>query len=381
MNGQNLVNNPSFEILSSCGYQATLAVSWVSPTQAGTSDLYNSCTPNRIPSNGNYYQWPKTGNSFTGIFSIEPTYPVREYLHSHLISPLIGNNIYYIKFYAVLSNFSKDASNNLAMYLSSNSIYQSGATNFLLNYTPQIQKFNNPIIADTLNWVEISGVYQANGTENYITIGNFNNNATTITKVVDSSKTYGAYYFIEDVSVENITTTQWQYRDTTIYLGDSVLIGPAITGLNVDWFDMSSTFIKNAPGIYVKPIITTPYQATETFNSVVYNHTVTVTVLLPTKVNDFNKLKNNLRLFPNPSTGILTIDISTLRPDDWSDEALNVTNNSEQLGIKITDLLGKEVFNETYKEEINISNLENGIYFLSLYKGRELVETKKVVKQ
>ena len=158
-NAQNLVNNPSFENISSCGPQATLAVNWIAPTQAGTSDLYNTCAPNRVPSNGTYYQWPRTGNSFTGIFCIEPTYPVREYLHSQLLSSLIPNNFYYVKFYAVLSNFSKDANNNLAIYLSNNTIYQSGSTNFLLNYIPQIKKFNNPIIFDTLNWVEISSVY------------------------------------------------------------------------------------------------------------------------------------------------------------------------------------------------------------------------------
>jgi hypothetical protein len=254
-----------------------------------------------------------------------------------------------------LGNFFKYASNNLGMYLSSNTIYQSGVNNFLLNYTPQIKKFNNPVIADTLNWVEISGVYQANGTENYITIGNFDNDITTDTLAVNINNYAGSYYLIEDVSVENITTPQWQYLDTTIYLGDSVLIGPAITGLNVDWFDMSSTFIKNAPGIYVKPTVTTPYKATETFNSVVYNHTVTVTVLMPVQVNEYELLQNSVTIYPNPTTNNFTISYLT---------------ESSKLKVDITDTQGKlystEIVTITNNKTIIKTNLTNGVYFVSI---------------
>lgn len=352
---QNLVNNPSFESISTCGTQATLAVNWQNPTQSGTPDLFNTCSPNRVPSNGYYYQWPRTGISFTGIWCTDPVAAVREYLHCQLTNTLVANNFYYMKFYAALYNSSKYACNNLAIYLSSNSIYQSGAGNFLLSYIPQIKKFNNPIIADTLNWVEISGIYQANGNENHITIGNFNNDLTTDTLCFNSNNIYGAYYFIDDVSVVNITIPQWQYRDTTIYLGDSVLIGPAITGLNVDWFDMSSTFIKNAPGIYVKPTVTTSYKATETFNSVVYNHTVTVTVLMPVKVNEYDKLQKSVKLFPNPTTNSFTISYLT---------------ESSKLKVDITDMQGKlystELITTTNNKATINSNLTNGVYFVSI---------------
>jgi hypothetical protein len=49
--------------------------------------------------------------------------------------------------------------------------------------------------------------------------------------------------------------------------------------------------------------------------------------------------------------------------------------------IKITDVLGKEALVSDYKEQIDISFLENGIYFLSMYKNNQLLITKKVVKQ
>ena len=49
--------------------------------------------------------------------------------------------------------------------------------------------------------------------------------------------------------------------------------------------------------------------------------------------------------------------------------------------IKITDVLGREVLMSDYKEQINLSNLEKGIYFLSVYKGDKFVGTKKIIKE
>lgn len=366
---QNLVNNPSFETISSCGPQATLAVNWQNPTQAGTPDLFNTCLPNRVPSNGYYYQWPKTGNSFVGIWCTDPAFTVREYIHSQLTSTLVANNFYYVKFYIALYNSSKYACNNLGLYFSNSAIYQSGASNFLLNYTPQIKKFNNPVITDTLNWVEISGIYQANGTEDYITIGNFNNDATTDTLAFNPNNVYGAYYFIDDVSIENITTPQWQYRDTSVVLGDSVLIGPAITGLNVDWYTMGGSFIKNAPGIYVKPTVNTSYKATETFNSAVYNHTVNVTVL-PTSVNKYEKLQNSVSIFPNPSNGNFTLQFAHEKYGD--------------VEISISDVTGKEVFTKKLTIENSISKIDmdvnSGVYFVKLT-GNYQSLVKKLILQ
>ncbi len=373
---QNLVNNPSFEVLSSCptgpSHSATLSVGWLNPSQAGTPDVFNICCSSTLTTCNpyTYKQLPRTGDSFVGVWCTDPTFTVREYVHSQLTNTLVSNNFYYIKFFVVLGNYSKYACNNIGMYFSNNSIYQSGASNFLLNYTPQIKKFNNPIITDTLNWIEISGIYQSTGTENYVTVGNFNNDVTTDTLTTDTNNYSGSYYLLDDISVENITAPQWQYRDTTIYLGDSVLIGPAITGLNVDWFDMSSTFIKNAPGIYVKPIVTTPYQATETFNSVVYNHTVTVTVLMPVKVDEYDKLQNNVSIYPNPSSGNFSIQFDDLKIGD--------------VEIIITDIAGRIVYQNKQKVVNTLSNFDldvkNGLYFVKII-NKDKRNVKKLVIQ
>lgn len=44
-------------------------------------------------------------------------------------------------------------------------------------------------------------------------------------------------------------------------------------------------------------------------------------------------------------------------------------------------MLGKEVKALAYEKEIDISDLEKGIYFLSLYDKEQLLGIRKIVKQ
>ena len=378
---QNLVNNPSFEILSSCptisNRQATLCVNWFNPTQAGTPDVYNTCLPGLVPSNGlgTFYQFPKTGNSYVGIWAYSNSVTNgREYLQTQLSNVMTQNNYYLVNFYANLVNWARYSSNNIGIYFSNTQISLTGSSNYLLNYGSQIKKNNNPILSDTLNWIPITGIYKALGGETYLNIGNFDDDATTDTLLFNSSiNTDGAYYLIDDISVEQITTPQWQYRDTTVYLGDSVLIGPAISGLNVDWFDMSSNFIKNAPGIYVKPTVNTSYQATETFNSAVYNHTVNVIVLDPVKVDEYDKLQNSVSVYPNPSNGNFKLQFDDLKQGD--------------IEVTINDIAGKTIYEGKHSIDNALTDFvfdaKDGIYFVKIYnvKSNQTIIKKLVVQK
>lgn len=372
---QNLVPNPSFENYSICpnNYgQMTNSSNWLSVISS--PDYYNSCTTNSnvsVPKNffNSNYQFARSGNAYSGIIGVGFFgNNQRENLGIGLFSQLINNSYYFVKFYIANTQCYSVANNNIGLNFSSTltTTVTAGST---VNIPMHIYKFGNPVIKDTLNWTEIMGIYKANGTEQYITIGNFRDDFNT---KIDSTHYgligNGSYYMIDDVSVEPICTPFWSYRDTTLAIGqDSVLIGPAITGLNINWYDASNTFITNAPGIYVKPAQTTTYTAVEDFCGTTYTSTIVVTVQ-PTGVNEFGMTNAELRIFPNPTTGKLKF----------------VNNNlidTEQLQIKICDVLGREIKQMEYKEEIDISNLENGVYFLSFYKNSQLLIIKKVIKQ
>ncbi|MCC6183011.1 MAG: T9SS type A sorting domain-containing protein [Bacteroidia bacterium] len=75
----------------------------------------------------------------------------------------------------------------------------------------------------------------------------------------------------------------------------------------------------------------------------------------------------NVKLYPNPTTSKLKLSIQNLK--------------NEQLSIKITDVLGREIKTLEYEEEIDLSDLENGIYFLSFYQNKQVLTTKKIIKQ
>lgn len=74
----------------------------------------------------------------------------------------------------------------------------------------------------------------------------------------------------------------------------------------------------------------------------------------------------NLEMYPNPSYGILN---------------LKMLDAGKDFKIKITDIVGREVKQLKFEEEIDISYLETGIYFVSILQGNKTLVTKKVVKQ
>ena len=78
---------------------------------------------------------------------------------------------------------------------------------------------------------------------------------------------------------------------------------------------------------------------------------------------------NSMSIYPNPASSVISIKLA------------DGNISTEKYSIKIADVVGKEILTEKYKEEIDISHLEKGIYFVSLYHNDHLVKTKKVVKE
>ena len=368
---QNLVSNPSFEYTNCPVSFSNIngCLPWVGTI--GTPDYYNTCSTNSstsVPYNffGGNFQYANSGNGYAGIQTFVLSQPnTRENIAVQLTSNLVLNTYYLAKFHIVNIQAYRLANNNIGLYFSNNLTYtvNAGST---VNLPMHIYKYGNPVIKDTLNWTEIRGVYKANGTEQYITIGNFKDDANT---KIDTTN-YGsfgnaAYYMIDDVSVEPICTPFWSYRDTTLAIGqDSVLIGPAITGLNINWYDATNTFITNAPGIYVKPAQTTTYTAVEDFCGTTYTNTIVVTVQ-PTGFAPSPSERVGVRLFPNPSNGIVNITSS------YGFEKI------ELLGITGHVLLSESVNSKTH--QLQLQNFAEGFYFVKIIYADGLSSVKKII--
>lgn len=197
VNAQNLVPNYSFDVMDTCPLvsEITLAHPWNSPT-VGTPDLYNStCSTQNLQAH--------TGVGSSGVFVFNTFPDNREYIQSHLISPLVSGQNYCVSFWVKRLNY-RYATNRIGAYFSTDSIYVFSTSN--LPYIPQVDNPPGNELTSN-NWVQISGSFTASGGESFIIIGSFATDAETDTIVANSSSTsLVAYYAIDDISVTNCIT-------------------------------------------------------------------------------------------------------------------------------------------------------------------------------
>ncbi len=216
---QNLIQNGSFENYTSpvnCtggsgGFDnySVFPVNHVVDNWYGyySTDFFTSvCSGNNSngsPLNLFGYSYPKQGNNYTGIALYQKGNEVKEYMYQNLNSPLQSGKAYCLSFFIKRSQRSTYATKNIEVFFSNNSV-NTGSLGYI-NAIPQIAK-QNVFISDTTNWIEIQGCFTANGGEQFITIGNFNDNANTDTLFIGTNNpipSYGdfSHYYIDDITL------------------------------------------------------------------------------------------------------------------------------------------------------------------------------------
>jgi hypothetical protein len=204
----NLVPNDSFETYTSCPTsfsQLSNATPWDVPTQ-GTSDLYNACVTGfppfpvpGMPGSPFGFQYSRTGNGHAG-FTVRNVNDYHEYITVPLNAPLVANASYTVGFYVNLADTCDSAIDRIGAHFSAGPIGPLNI-NTTLNLVPQVESPANIYLTDTVNWMLITGTFVAAGGENYMTIGNFHDDAST--NWVPTGNTWpGAHYYIDDDSVE-----------------------------------------------------------------------------------------------------------------------------------------------------------------------------------
>jgi len=215
---QNLVPNPSFEDTLICPTnmnQIVYAYSWSSSTLGGTPDYFNECSGGNVDVPTNYFgqQNANSGSAYAGIVSFMDyeddtlSHNYREYIQIQLLHSLVIGESYEVKFYISLADISWVATNGIGVYFSTVPIQENNF--YPLPYLPQI--ISNTVVSDLYNWIEISGVFIANESFEYLSLGNFysGNNLTldTLTPIQNYPESYYSYYYIDDVSVTLDVTT------------------------------------------------------------------------------------------------------------------------------------------------------------------------------
>jgi hypothetical protein len=216
---QNLVPNPSFETYTGCpaGNSAIsngFVPNWNRPPGSIiTPDLFTPCTSSGLActnfNTANNCVGSSTafhGTSYAGFLWYYTGAPnLKEYIVAQLTSTCVAGTVYRACYRAKLGNLCRYGTNRLALYISAAAPSQPGGNQPIL-ITPTIERAGQ--VLDKVNWTSISGTFIANGTENYITIGNFYNDGSTSIFNFGASAgtcafaTGGAYYMIDSVIVQ-----------------------------------------------------------------------------------------------------------------------------------------------------------------------------------
>lgn len=278
----NLVPNGDFEYYTGCPNnmgQIDSAFPWTQPNILGSSsDYFNLCNTNFVPVNFFADYKPHSGFGFSGILPSDfyTTIDYREYITNILKNHLIKNKKYCTKIFIkkISGNIAIDA---FGIFFSNNFIFQNSLMNPLL-FSAQVKNKRGDILSDTANWMKISGYFNANGGEQYITIGNFENQ-DSITRVYLGSTPTSCYYIIDDVSVCDCNDFKPGLgKDTTLCNGQQLLLKANMPkeaeSVIYTWQDGSkdSIYLVSQPGTYWVSAYIEEYKTTVT-DSISVNYT------------------------------------------------------------------------------------------------------------
>jgi OOP family OmpA-OmpF porin len=249
---QNLIPNPSFESYSECPVMITqdrlLGLNdWYQPTH-GSADYYNRCSKKvcGVPLNLLGYMQARTGNGYVGIITYlkeKGKKEYREYLEAQLSDRLIKGHQYCVQVHIALARSSLYATSNFDI-LFSRFVVKSD-NDKCLEEIPQLHYQDSLPMSSEQSWKEIKWIYTAEGGERFMVIGNLQNDRNTHpTKLPKEKIQYDpsnpaslqypeAYYYLDDVSVTDITVTgkcEWDFAPQAAN-ADTLL--PAVTAAPV----------------------------------------------------------------------------------------------------------------------------------------------------
>ncbi|MBA2612471.1 MAG: gliding motility-associated C-terminal domain-containing protein [Bacteroidetes bacterium] len=343
----------------------SLCKDWFSPFYASSPDLFNSCATTTLyttPINAIGNQVPKDGNGYLGmeVFQNAIANDNKEYLENKLKQTLSKNKSYCVTFYVSLAELSRFACANMGVVFKKDSLIDHAypGVNQYINQTPVYE--TTSIILDSINWTKIQFSYVANGDENFMLIGNFNSNASTIkTQLKPLGAWYGdyAYYYLDDVSVLEINPAMAASKDTVLICSNTTFtLGTDSTwDATYQWQPITGLSCTNCPNPVITPTSNTVYYLTKQQCSATTKDTVVI------------KIYNGpVNILPLTNATICAGNTTTLSADSnnfynyiWQPPtALSCTNCPKPIASPITPItytLTKSACGFSNTETVNVS--------------------------
>ena len=351
---ENLVLNPSFENFNICPNnlsQIIRAIHW-SDARAGigSSDYCNLCNTVSIVCFKESYQLPQNGigNAGISLFMNPLNYcNYREYIQGKLKNKLITNTKYCVSFFCLYVPTLGIAIDRIDAFISTDSLNSFNPLipgKWIIDSVPQILN-KNGIITDSINWTKVSGIYKAKGGEEYITIGNFNDDSHT-NWINTQLNNFEAYYLIDDVSVCECSFDINLGADTTLCDGERLILNPNLPNATYTWQDSShaDSFEVKTPGTYWVRAYVADYDITSTDTIVI------------TQGNEN---------YCNPS---LTIpNVITPNGDGANDNFVIQNAESYTIALQIYNRWGKIIYEtNNYQNNFNCNSCADGVYYYTI---------------
>jgi outer membrane protein OmpA-like peptidoglycan-associated protein len=271
---QNLVQNPSFEDTKRCaeliGNFDNNVKYWSTPTW-GTTDIFSTCAKGAVgvPNNYNGMQETKSGKNYAGFY-LHSDQNYREYIQVILSKKLQKGVKYNVSFYINLAEKSDFAIKNIDFMLSADKLNTTLSRELsekqlkklnIENYS--IYRIDNTrFYENTSSWTLISMNFNAKGSEQFLTIGNFNKNSKTDKLLVSNKNRFNmSYYYIDLISLERTDLPKIENEQNTEIIQqllikeetDKIELNKDYTFKNVV-FDFNSTKISENAQTEIKSI-------------------------------------------------------------------------------------------------------------------------------
>jgi len=369
----NYVNNGSFEDCLNCNqsFNPLIAKYWSSlDTNKFFGAILTSLPPTgQVPNSSFTHQWPRTGNNYfisTLFFKPNTQQTLRGYSRNRLKQKLQTNKTYCVKIYYNITNQCTYGVDGFGAYFGDGNLDTITLCEKPITFlVPQIQNPTSNILSDTLNWSLLTGTFTANGTEKYMTLGNFKSDASTNSVIINPANLpiIASDILYDDVSVIDIDLPAyagpdiWGIPFNTVYLGRSQDVGIDEACI---WYKLpnTTTAIDTAAGITITVATTTQtYMVKQDICGNIKYDTVIV-YSSAVGLSEQETILNNISLFPNPAN-----------------DELNILFNA-QTNIDINQVLVYNSIGQLVREEeiiiknksaiINTKELQNGVYLLKL---------------
>lgn len=249
VHAQNLVTNPSLETYTACPNnigQIGNATGWFRmPFHGGTPEYLNVCSTVAnvdLPTNAFGSEQARTGNGCGGVVLYYGAAPeFREYTQNQLLSPMIAGQNYFIQIYASLGENSQYSSPSFQFYFSATQPSCNCGWGPANTVVPQVNSATH--VTSKTGWTLVTASYTAVGGEQWVTFGNFRNDASTPLTFQGAATYSSVYYYFDDFSITPFSPLPielLEFSATCTDEGDRIAWSTA-TELNSDYFTVLAT--------------------------------------------------------------------------------------------------------------------------------------------